>query len=82
MTPEQKFENGLEIFRTETQTAVQFFYAYLTIHAVARDRPAVHRLLNRAPLFWNTNWARSRPVPSSSSVAFSIKPPGIMWTGS
>ena len=55
MTPEQKFENELEIFRTETQTAVQFFYAYLTIHAVARDRPAVHRLLNRAPLFWNTN---------------------------
>ena len=55
MTPEQRFENELEIFRTETQTAVQFFYAYLTIHAVARDHPAVHRLLNRAPLFWNTN---------------------------
>ncbi len=55
MTPEQKFENELEIFRTETQTAVQFFYAYLTIHAVAGDRPAVHRLLNRAPQFWNTN---------------------------
>jgi AbiU2 len=55
VTPEQQFENELEVFRTETQTAVQFFYAYLTIHAVARDRPAVHRLLNRAPLFWNTN---------------------------
>jgi hypothetical protein len=55
MTPEQEFENELEIFRTETQTAVQFFYAYLTIHAVARDRPTVHRLLNQAPLFWNTN---------------------------
>ena len=37
------------------ENAVQFFYAYLTIHDVARDRPAVHRLLNRAPLFWNTN---------------------------
>jgi hypothetical protein len=55
VTPEQQFENELEIFRTEMQTAVQFFYAYLTIHAVARDRPAVHRLLSRAPLFWNTN---------------------------
>ena len=32
-----------------------FFYACLTIHAVAGDRPAVHRPLNRAPLFWNTN---------------------------
>ena len=34
---------------------MQFFYAYLTIHAVAGDRPAVYRFLNRAPLFWKTN---------------------------
>jgi hypothetical protein len=55
VTPEQQFENELEIFRTEMEAAVQFFYAYLTIHAVARDRPAIYRLLNRTPLFWNTN---------------------------
>lgn len=55
MTPEQQFESELEIFRTEVETAVQFFYAYLTIHAVAGDTPTVYRLLNGAPLFWNTN---------------------------
>lgn len=55
MTPERMFENELEIFRTEVEAAVQFFYAYLTVHAVAGDRPAVYRLLNLAPLFWNTN---------------------------
>ena len=55
MTREQLFKNELEILRTEVQTAIQFFYAYLTIHAVARDDRAVFLLLNRAPLFWNTN---------------------------
>lgn len=55
MTPQEQFKNELEIFRTEAETAAQFFYAYLTIHAVARDDRKVLGLLNKAPLFWNTN---------------------------
>jgi hypothetical protein len=52
---EAEFERELEVFRTEAGTASQFFYAFLTVHAVAGDVPAVFKLLNTAPLFWNTN---------------------------
>ena len=55
MTPaETQFERELEIFRTEAEGGTQFLYAYLAVHAVAAHRKAVHRLLNEAPLFWNT----------------------------
>lgn len=52
----RQFEDELDIFRTETQAATQFFYAYLAVHAVAADHKPVYRLLNTAPLFWNTNF--------------------------
>jgi hypothetical protein len=52
---EAEFERELEVFRTEAGTASQFLYAFLTVHAVAGDVPAVFKLLNTAPLFWNTN---------------------------
>ena len=52
--PEDIFANELEVFRTEAEAGIQFFYSYLAVHAVAVDRKEVHRLLNRAPLFWNT----------------------------
>ena len=32
----------------------QFLFAFLAVHDVAYRRTAVHELLNRAPLFWNT----------------------------
>jgi hypothetical protein len=52
VTPEQQFENELEIFRTD-RSAV---FLRISDHTrVARDHPAVHRLLNRTPLFWNNN---------------------------
>ena len=54
-SPEAQFERELEVFRTEAEAAMQFFYAYLTVHAVAKDHEPVRRLLNTAPLFWNTN---------------------------
>ena len=54
-SPEVRFEQELEVFRTEAEAAAQFFYAYLTVHAVAGDHKAVYRLLNTAPLFWNTS---------------------------
>lgn len=53
--PEKQFELELEVFRTEAEGAAQFFYAYLAVHAVAADHRPVHRLLNTAALFWNTN---------------------------
>jgi hypothetical protein len=52
---EDEFERELEVFRTEAKAASQFFYAFLSVHGVAGDVPAVFKLLNSAPLFWNTN---------------------------
>jgi len=51
---EAKFEHDLEVFRTEVETALQFYYGFLAVHACAADTRAVHRLLNTAPLFWNS----------------------------
>lgn len=51
---EDIFANELEVFRTEAESGVQFFYSYLTIHTVAGENKEVYRLLNQAPLFWNT----------------------------
>ncbi len=55
MSPEKQFEKDLEVFRTETDQAAQFLYAFLAVHAVAAEHKTVHRLLNTAPLFWKTN---------------------------
>ena len=52
--PDTTFEQELEVFRTEAEAGTQFFYAYLTVHAVAGDHNSVYRNLNQAPLFWNT----------------------------
>ena len=52
--PEDIFANELEVFRTEADSGIQFFYSYLAVHAVAGEHKKVHRLLNKAPLFWNT----------------------------
>jgi hypothetical protein len=53
--PEAQFERELETFRTEADAGTQFFSAYLAVHNVATDSKPVYRLLNEAPLFWNTN---------------------------
>lgn len=52
--PEAQFERELEVFRTEAESASQYFYAYLAIHASAGSDKAVLRLIKTAPLFWNT----------------------------
>ena len=49
----REFKRELEIFRTECESAAQFFYGYLAIHEVARRRKNVFRLLNENALFWN-----------------------------
>ena len=50
----QVFEQELEILRTEAEEVAQYLYAYLAIHATAAQNSEVVRLLNTAPLFWNT----------------------------
>ena len=73
--PEVQFEQELEVFRTEVETALQFFYGFLAIHACAGDTPTVHRLLNTAPLFWNStlgggfNWSRQH-IPRTCLLGF------------
>jgi len=52
--PEQRFEHELEIFRRESDEAVQHLYAYLTMHAVAGEHTSVPNLYNSDPLFWLT----------------------------
>jgi len=54
-SPAAEFESQLELFRTEAESAIQFFFAWDTVHTVAAKDMAVVRLLNEAPLFWNTN---------------------------
>ena len=54
-SPNLDFANDLELFRTEAESAIQFFYAWDATHAVAASDPRVFRLLNQAPLFWNTS---------------------------
>ena len=51
------FERELEIFSTEAESAAQFLYSYLSIHETAGNHASVHKLLNTAALFWNTNLA-------------------------
>jgi hypothetical protein len=45
---------SVEIFRTEAEQCAQFLFAFLAVHDCAYRSKAVHALLNRAPLFWNT----------------------------
>jgi AbiU2 len=71
-SPSADFESQLELFRTEAQSALQFFYAWDATQAVVAKDKAVFRLLNEAPLFWNTALvALGRvfdPDPSNHSV--------------
>ena len=53
VSPTVEFEAQLELFRTEGQSAIQFFYVWDAIHTVAAKDKAVFRLLNQTPLFWN-----------------------------
>jgi AbiU2 len=53
-TPDARFERELNIFRTETEQATQFYFALLAINDVAYEDKVVHALLNRTALFWNT----------------------------
>jgi hypothetical protein len=51
---ETKFEEELEIFRTEEETAQQYFFSYLSVRSLAAENKAVLDVMNTAPLFWIT----------------------------
>jgi AbiU2 len=53
-SPSDEFEAQLELFRTESSSAIQYFYAWDATHAVASKNKSVVKLLDQAPLFWNT----------------------------
>lgn len=53
-SPSAEFESQLELFRTEGESVLQFFYAWDATHAVAGKNESVVKLLNQTPLFWNT----------------------------
>lgn len=52
---ELEFRRELNVFDTETQTAIQYFYARQAIQVVGSADTRVHTALNRAPRFWNTS---------------------------
>jgi len=54
VSPDQEFENELEIFRRETEAATQFFIAFMSIHEVAANHLPVKLFLNQTPLFSST----------------------------
>lgn len=52
---EKKFIHELEVFRTEAQSGIQFFYAYLGINSVIGESNKALNAVNKTPLFWKTN---------------------------
>lgn len=54
-SPVVQFKDELEVFRKDVESALQFLYGYLTVHAVARDTKSVYQSINNSLLFWNTN---------------------------
>ena len=66
---EEQFERELEVFRTEAETAAQFFYAFLAIQASAGAKKAVHRLLNTAPLLVPFDARDGGPLPCTGGGA-------------
>jgi hypothetical protein len=54
MTPEQQFSRELDVFRSEAESACQFFYGDLAMHEAALRSARVHRMFNQAANWWNT----------------------------
>jgi AbiU2 len=49
-----KLLSELEIFRTEEETAQQYFFAYLSVRSMAAENSDVLKMMNINPLFWVT----------------------------
>ncbi|MDO8445919.1 MAG: hypothetical protein Q7T53_07460 [Deltaproteobacteria bacterium] len=53
-TNEDKFTSELEIYCTEVEAAIKFFYSFLAVNASLADNKRALDLVNEAPLFWRT----------------------------
>ncbi|MDA8238857.1 MAG: hypothetical protein M0Z67_00640 [Nitrospiraceae bacterium] len=53
---EEKFISELDVFRTEVESAIQFFYAAEGFKAGLRESKKAQNLVNRTPLFWRTTF--------------------------
>lgn len=51
---ENTFSHELEVFGTEAELVIQFFYTYLSIYASLAYNEKALRLVNKTPLFWQT----------------------------
>jgi AbiU2 len=49
-----EFEKELEVFRTEEETAQQYFFSYLSIRDLAAKNADILNVMNTTPLFWIT----------------------------
>ena len=57
MSPETRFERELEQLRRDSDSAIQFLYAWISFHACAGRSTQIRRAINRTPLFWKTSLA-------------------------
>jgi hypothetical protein len=48
------FEDELEVFHTEEETAQQYFFSYLGVRSLVATNAEVLRIMNATPLFWIT----------------------------
>jgi hypothetical protein len=48
------FGRELEVFRSEEETAQQYFFSYLALRNLPANDGEILRLMNEAPLFWIT----------------------------
>lgn len=54
-TKEDKFQHELEVFQTEVESGIQFFYIYLAFNSVLSENKQALNIVNLTPLFWLTN---------------------------
>lgn len=54
MSDPNAFENELEIFRVEQETAQQYFFSYVSLRGIAASNSDVLKSMNAATLFWVT----------------------------
>ena len=54
-TKEERFKHELEVFRTEVESGIQFFYTYEAINSVLRKNKQALKIVKLTPLFWCTN---------------------------
>jgi len=54
-TKEDEFKHEIEVFRTEVESGIRFFYMYLAFNSVLSKNKQALKIVNLTPLFWNTH---------------------------